>query len=135
MFLGTLLAVLLLLPLALQLQTESDRRVVKQLDRTNVTFCYFEECGILDQFQNLEPIGPAKVTEGEFGTEVLIDVINHDRLEGKREVWAILRTERGTIIEGMKIWLELKNAGRNQLRFFFTGTKVEFEKAQLQLGF
>jgi hypothetical protein len=135
MLIGTLLAVVSIFPLALQLQVEADRRMVYQLDRTDVTFCDLEACGILSQFQNLEPVGPAKVTEGEFGTEVLIDVVNHDRLEGKREVWAILRSDQGKIIEGMKIWLELKNAGRNQLCFFFTGTKAEFEKAHLQLGF
>lgn len=135
MLLSTLLSVLLLAPLALQMQVEASRRQVMQLDRTNVTFCQFDSCGVLEKFQNLEPVSPAKVTDGVFGTEVLIDVVNHSRLQGKREVWAILRTPEGKIIEGMKIWLTLENAGRNQLKFFFTGTKKEFESGVLFLGF
>ena len=106
-----------------------------QLDRTDVTFCELDSCGVLTEFQNLEPVGPAKVTEGEFGTQVVVDVINHNRLEGRREVWALLRTPEGKIIEGLKIWIEFENAGRNQLIFFFTGSKSEFEAGVFSLGF
>ena len=135
MLIGTALALISLIPLAIQLQLESSRYQVMQLDRTDVTFCELERCGVLVDFQDLEPVGPAKVTEGEFGTEVVVDVINHSRLEGRREVWALLRTPEGKIVEGMKIWLELKNAGRNRLVFFFTGSKSEFEAGVLSLGF
>lgn len=135
MVISTLISILCLVPLAIQLQVEAERRVVMQLDRTDVTFCRFEDCGILDDFQQIEPLAPAVVTEGEFGTEVLIEVINHGRLEGQREVWALLRTTEGKIVEGMKIWLDLDGNGRSQIKFFFTGTKAEFEAGVLELGF
>lgn len=135
MALGIVVAVLSLIPLGLQLQIEQNRKFVMQLDRTNVTFCELDKCGVLDQFQLIEPLSPAIATEGEFGTEVLVRVVNHGRLEGRREVWAILRSQEGKIIEGMKIWLELENSGPNQLQFFFTGSKKEFESGVLELGF
>ena len=135
MLFSTVISLLLLLPLGLQLKLEAARTSVMQLDRTNVTFCQLDKCGILSSFQDLEPLSPAIVIDGKFGATVTIDVINHQRLVGKREIWALLRTPEGKIIEGMKIWLELKNAGRNQLEFFFTGTKAEFDSAVLFLGF
>lgn len=135
MLVGIVLSILLLIPLAMQFQLEQSRKNVFQLDRTNVSFCQLEKCGTLSEFQNLEPLPDYRLTETEFGTEVVIDIVNHARLEGKREVWAILRTPKGKIIEGMKIWLELKNSGRNQLTFFFTGSAEEFRAGILNLGF
>lgn len=135
MLLATLLSIALLIPLALQLNLESSRSSVKQLDSTNITYCELASCGELAAFQQIEPLAGARVTEGEFGTEVIVEVINHGRLNGRREVWAVLRTKEGKIVEGLKIWLELSPKGRNAMTFFFTGTAAEFNSGVLNLGF
>ena len=135
MLLATILSLLLLIPLALQLQTEAQRRNVSQLDRTNVTFYAPKDWAAIPELSGLEVLPNALVTETEFGTTVVYEVVNHGRLEGKREVWAKLYSQEGHLREGMKIWLTLKPTGRGQLEFFFTGTEAEFKDSLIELGF
>ena len=135
MLFSVFLSVAILIPLAMQLQLEDSRRQVTQLDRTNVAFYPKSQWRQITELAGLEVIKDPQVSETEFGTTVIFEVINVGRLEGRREVWAKLYSPTGHLREGMKIWLELKPKGRNRLEFFFTGTAAEFLESSIELGF
>jgi hypothetical protein len=135
MILSVVLSFAILIPLSMQLRLEESRREVTQLDRANVAFYPKSEWGEIAELAGLEVIADPEVSETEFGTTVIYEVINVGRLEGRREVWAKLYSPTGHLREGMKIWLELTPKGRNRLEFFFTGSAAEFRESSIELGF
>ena len=135
MLIGWVFALLSLIPLAFQIQLERARSQVSQLDNASVQFYEISDWQNIRELAGLEVLPNPALSESEFGTTVIFDVINNGRLVGKREVWAKIYSPQGKIREGMKIWLTLLPKGRNQLEFFFTGTKAEFQQSSIKLGF
>ncbi len=135
MFLGTLLALLSLIPLSFTLSTEASRTTVSQLQFGEVNFYPLEDATSVTELAGLEVVGITDVAESEFGTTLKIQVLNHGQLLGKREVWAKVYSPEGNLREGMKIWLELKPKGPIYLEFFFTGTAKELAESKISLGF
>ena len=135
MVLGTLLALLSLIPLSFTLSTEASRTAVSQLQFGEVNFYPLEDATSVTELAGLEVVGITDVAESEFGTTLKIQVLNHGQLLGKREVWARVYSPEGNLREGMKIWLELKPKGPIYLEFFFTGTAKELAESKISLGF
>ena len=135
MVLGTLLALLSLIPLSSTLSTEANRTAVSQLQFGEVNFYPLEDATSVTELAGLEVVGITDVAESEFGTTLKIQVLNHGQLLGKREVWAKVYSPEGNLREGMKIWLELKPKGPIYLEFFFTGTAKELAESKISLGF
>ena len=135
MVLGTLLALLSLIPLSFTLSTEASRTAVSQLQFGEVNFYPLEDATSVTELAGLEVVGITDVAESEFGTTLKIQVLNHGQLLGKREVWAKVYSTEGNLREGMKIWLELKPKGPIYLEFFFTGTAKELAESKISLGF
>ena len=135
MVLGTLLALLSLIPLSFTLSTEASRTAVSQLQSGEVNFYPLEDATSVTELAGLEVVGITDVAESEFGTTLKIQVLNHGQLLGKREVWAKVYSPEGNLREGMKIWLELKPKGPIYLEFFFTGTAKELAESKISLGF
>ena len=135
MVLGTLLALLSLIPLSFTLSTEASRTTVSQLQFGEVNFYPLEDATSVTELAGLEVVGITDVAESEFGTTLKIQVLNHGQLLGKREVWAKVYSPEGNLREGMKIWLELKPKGPIYLEFFFTGTAKELAESKISLGF
>lgn len=132
MILGFVLAILLIWPAIEQVRDET--RIIQPFDRTNVTYCELSACGHIEGL-GLEIVYPPAVTEGEFGTEVLVQVINRGRLTGEREFWAELRTQEGKFVEAMRGELVLTDQGPQFIRFFFTGTEIEFTGLVMDFGY
>ncbi len=135
MLLGTLLALLSLVPLYFTMTVELARTNVSQLQFGEVNFYPLEEAKSVSELAGLEVVGITDVSESEFGTTVKIQVLNHGQLIGKREVWAKVYSPEGKLREGMKIWLELRQKGAIYLEFFFTGTAKELSESKISLGF
>ena len=135
MQLGTLLALLALVPLYFTMTTELSRTNISQLQLGEVNFYPLDQAKSVSELSGLEVLGISDVSESEFGTTVKIQVLNHGQLVGKREVWAKVYSPEGKLREGMKIWLELKQKGPIYLEFFFTGTAKELAESKLSLGF
>ena len=83
----------------------------------------------------MEVISPPEVVEGEFGTEVFVQVINRGRLSGERQFWAELRTQEGAFVEAMRGELVLTDQGPQLIRFFFTGNEAEFSGLVMDFGY
>lgn len=135
MLLGTLLALLSLVPLYFTMATEAARTNVSQLQFGQVNFYPLEEAKSVSELSGLEVLDISEVSESEFGTTIKIQVLNHGQLVGKREVWAKVYSSEGKLREGMKIWLDLKQKGPIYLEFFFTGTAKELAESKISLGF
>lgn len=135
MLLGTILALLSLVPLSITLAAEAIRTTVSQLQFGEVNFYPLEDATSVSELAGLEVLGITDVAESEFGTTIKIQVLNHGQLLGKREVWAKVYSPAGNLREGMKIWLELKPKGPIYLEFFFTGTAKELAESKIMLGF
>lgn len=135
MLLGTLLALLSLVPLYFTMVSESARTNVSQLQYGDVNFYPLDQAKFVSELAGLEVVGVSEVSESEFGTTVKIQVLNHGQLVGKREVWAKIYSPAGKLREGMKIWLELRQKGPIYLEFFFTGTAKELAESKISLGF
>jgi hypothetical protein len=135
MLIGVLLAIISLVPLGFQFQLEADRRAVSQLELGKTVYYHQQSWGSIEELDGLEVLSEPTVVENEFATTVTYQVINHGRLEGKREVWAKIYSPENKLREGMKIWLELNPKGRNSLIFTFTGTAAEFSESRVELGF
>jgi hypothetical protein len=135
MLLGTLLALVSLVPLYFTMTTELARTNVSQLQFGEVTFYPLDQANSISELAGLEVVGITDVSESEFGTTVKIQVLNHGQLVGKREVWAKVYSPAGKLREGMKIWLELGQKGPIYLEFFFTGTTEELAESKISLGF
>ncbi len=132
MLLGFVISILLIWPAFEQVRDET--RVITPLDRTSITYCEIASCGYIEGL-GLEIVYPPSLVEGEFGTEVFVQVINRGRLTGEREFWAELRTAEGKFVEAMRGELVLTNKGPQQIRFFFTGKKAEFEGLVMDFGY
>ena len=135
MLIGTLLALLSLLPLYSTMAKELTRSNVSQLQFGEVNFYPLEEAKSVSELAGLEVLDISSVSESEFGTTIKIQVLNHGQLVGKREVWAKVYSPEGNLREGMKIWLDLKPKGPIYLEFFFTGTANELAESKISLGF
>lgn len=135
MLLGTLLALLSLVPLYFTMATEAARTDVSQLQFGQVNFYPLDKAQSVAELAGLEVLGITEVAESEFGTTIKIQVLNHGQLVGKREVWAKVYSPEGNLREGMKIWLDLKPKGPIYLEFFFTGTAKELAESKISLGF
>jgi hypothetical protein len=135
MLIGTLLALLSLLPLYSTMANELTRSNVSQLQFGEVNFYPLEEAKSVSELAGLEVLDISSVSESEFGTTIKIQVLNHGQLVGKREVWAKVYSPEGNLREGMKIWLDLKPKGPIYLEFFFTGTANELAESKISLGF
>lgn len=135
MLLGTLLALLSLIPLSITLKAEATRTDVSQLQFGEVNFYPLDKARSVSELSGLEVLDISEVSESEFGTTIKIQVLNHGQLVGKREVWAKVYSPEGNLREGMKIWLELKQKGPIYLEFFFTGTAKELAESKISLGF
>lgn len=132
MILGLVISILLIWPAIEQVQDET--RVIAPLDRTSITYCELSACGDIEGL-GLEIVYPPSVTEGEYGTEVFVQVINRGRLTGEREFWAELRTQEGKFVEAMRGELVLTSKGPQSIRFFFTGTAAEFSGLVMDFGY
>lgn len=132
MLAGLVISILLIYPAIQQVQDET--RLIPPLDPTSVTYCELSACGEIEGL-GLEVLSPAVLEEGEYGTEVFVQVINKGRLSGEREFWAQLRTKEGGFVEAMRGELVLSNKGPQQIRFFFTGKKAEFEGLVMDFGY
>jgi hypothetical protein len=135
MLLGTLLALLALIPLYFTMATELARTNVSQLQFGEVNFYPLDQAKSVTELAGLEVVGISDVSESQFGTTLKIQVLNHGQLVGKREVWAKVYSPAGHLREGMKIWLDLKPKGPIYLEFFFTGTTQELSESKISLGF
>ena len=135
MLLGTLLALVSLVPLYFTMAGELSRTNVSQLQFGQVNFYPLEEAKSVSELAGLEVLDISSVSESEFGTTIKIQVLNHGQLVGRREVWAKVYSPSGHLREGMKIWLDLKTKGPIYLEFFFTGTAKELAESKLSLGF
>lgn len=135
MLLGTLLALLALIPLYFTMATELARTNVSQLQFGEVNFYPLDQAKSVTELAGLEVVGISDVSESQFGTTLKIQVLNHGQLVGKREVWAKVYSPAGHLREGMKIWLDLKPKGPIYLEFFFTGTAEELSESKISLGF
>lgn len=134
MIAGLLISILLIYPAIQQVQDET--RLIPPLDPSAVTYCELSACGYIDiEGLGLEVVYPPVIEEGEFGTEVFVQVINKARLSGEREFWAQLRTKEGEFVEAMRGELVLSNQGPQLIRFFFTGKKAEFEGLVMEFGY
>ncbi len=132
MILGLVISILLIWPAIEQVQDET--RVIAPLDRTSITYCELSACGHIEGL-GLEIVYPPVVSEGEYGTEVFVQVINRGRLTGEREFWAELRTSEGKFVEAMRGELVLTSKGPQSIRFFFTGTEAEFSGLVMDFGY
>jgi hypothetical protein len=132
MVLGLLLSILLIWPAYNEVLDEE--RPIPQLDPTSLSYCELESCGYIEEL-GIEVLSPPQVSEGAYGTEVLVQVINKDRMSGSRQIWAELRSEEGKLVEGMRGELELSNKGPQFIRFFFTGQPEEFETLGFTLAY
>ena len=132
MILGLVVSILLIWPAIEQVQDET--RVIAPLDRTSITYCELSACGHIEGL-GLEIVYPPSVSEGEYGTEVFVQVINRGRLTGEREFWAELRTPEGKFVEAMRGELVLTSKGLQSIRFFFTGTEAEFSGLVMDFGY
>lgn len=135
MLVGVVLSIISLIPLGFQFQLEADRREVSQLELGKTVYYPQQSWSSIEELAGLEVLTEPTLVENEFATTVTYQVINHGRLEGKREVWAKIYSPENKLREGMKIWLELKPKGRNSLIFTFTGTATEFSESRVELGF
>ena len=135
MLLGTLLALMALIPLYFTMTTELARTNVSQLQFGEVNFYPLDQAKSVTELAGLEVVGISDVSESQFGTTLKIQVLNHGQLVGKREVWAKVYSPSGHLREGMKIWLDLKPKGPIYLEFFFTGTAEELSESKISLGF
>lgn len=132
MILGFVLAILLIWPASQQVQEEMG--VIPPLNPSSVSYCELSACGYLKEL-GLEIVSPARLAEGEYGTEVFIRVINRGRLSGEREFWAELRDPAGNFVEAMRGVAVLSSKGPQQVRFFFTGSQEELENLVLEFGY
>ena len=132
MIAGLVISILLIWPAIEQVRDET--RVIAPLDRTAITYCELSACGHIEGL-GLEVVYPPDLVEGEFGTEVFIQVINRGRLTGEREFWAELRNSEGKFVEAMRGELVLTDQGPQLIRFFFTGTEAEFSGLVMDFGY
>ena len=132
MILGFVISILLIWPAIEQVRDET--RVIQPFDRTNVTYCELSACGHIEGL-GLEVVYPPELVEGEFGTEVFVQVINKGRLTGERQFWAELRTKEGAFVEAMRGELVLTDQGPQLIRFFFTGNEAEFSGLVMDFGY
>ena len=132
MILGFVISILLIWPAFEQVRDET--RVIQPFDRTKVTYCELSACGYIEDL-GLEVVYPPKLVEGEFGTEVFVQVINKGRLSGERQFWAELRTKEGAFVEAMRGELVLTDQGPQLIRFFFTGPAKEFSGLVMDFGY
>ncbi len=132
MILGLVISILLIWPAIEQVQDET--RIIEPFDRTNVSYCELSDCGHIESL-GLEIVYTPVVTEGEYGTEVFVQVINRGRLTGEREFWAELKTSEGKFVEAMRGELVLTRKGPQSIRFFFTGTEAEFSGLVMDFGY
>lgn len=132
MILGSVISILLIWPAVEQVRDET--RVIAPFDRTNVSYCELSACGHIEGL-GLEVVYPPVIEEGEFGSEVFVQVINRGRLVGEREFWAELRTQEGKFVEAMRGELVLSDQGPQFIRFFFTGKKAEFSGLVVDFGY
>jgi len=132
MILGFVISILLIWPAIEQVRDET--RIIDPFDRTNVNYCELAACGYIEGL-GLEVVYPPKLVEGEFGTEVFVQVINRGRLTGERQFWAELRTQEGAFVEAMRGELVLTSKGPQLIRFFFTGNKAEFSGLVMDFGY
>lgn len=133
MFLGSLVALLILIPLALQLIAESARTEVTQLDARSVTYCELQTCRI-DQLGGLEVVD-VQIVEQKWATFVEVRFVNHGRLSGERELWLELVNPSGQIAEAAKSRIVLSPKGPIVTIFSFQRTPEVLENGQLRLGY
>ena len=129
---GFVISILLIWPAVEQVRDET--RVIAPFDRTNVSYCALSACRYIEGL-GLEVVYPPKLVEGEFGTEVFVQVINKGRLSGERQFWAELRTKEGAFVEAMRGELILTDQGPQLIRFFFTGNEAEFSSLVMDFGY
>jgi hypothetical protein len=127
------LAAVMVVPAAQQIN-EDHTRLVSVLDPANLSYCELASCSYIEEL-GVEVISPATYIEGEFGTEVMVQVVNIDRLVGEREVWAELRTSSGELVEGMRGLMTLSDQGPQFITFFFTGTPAEIQRLDFTLAY
>ena len=132
MILGFVISILLIWPAIEQVRDET--RIIEPLDRTNVTYCELSACGYIEGL-GLEIVYPPSVVEGEFGSEIFVQVINKGRLSGERQFWAELRTKEDAFVEAMRGELILTDQGPQLIRFFFTGPAKEFSSLVMDFGY
>ncbi|MEL0135057.1 MAG: hypothetical protein VW803_02605 [Aquiluna sp.] len=135
MWLGVLVSLLALVPLNTQLELDQKRATIEQFELASIQYCEVASCGQLKIAGGLEITSELTLEENEFGVNAKLRVINHGMALGDREFWFELRSEGGQRVESMRGQLSLTPKGPQFIEFFFTGTKAEFECANLILGY
>ena len=130
---STALSILILIPLALQLQLEDSRSRVAQLDPAGLSYCELDECEIA-RLGGLE-VSSYEVVEHKWATFVEVRFVNHGRLVGERELWLELVNPAGEISEAAKTRLVLSAKGQTQAIFSFRRKPELLETGTLRLGF
>ena len=128
MFLGSLAALLILIPLSLQLTTESARTEVIQLDPRSVTYCELQTCRITE-LGGLEVVD-VQIAEQKWATFVEVRFVNPGRLSGERELWLELVNLSGKIAEAAKSRIVLSPKAPIVAIF-----PAVLENGQLRLGY
>lgn len=132
---GFVISLALVLPASWVISQEQSRAEVQQLIPGRVSYCELADCGVVSPL-SIEVLPELlAVTETEFGVRFKIQVVNHEQLQGDREVWAELRTPAGERIESLRGLMSLTSKGPQFIEFFFTGTAEELAKNTLLLGF
>ena len=135
MWVGVIVALLALVPLSSQLELDSERAALKQLDPQSVTYCEIASCANLGIAGGLEVTDELILEENEFGVNARLRVINHGLALGTREFWFELRSEAGSRVESMRGLLTLTAKGPQYIEFFFTGSMEELAAGKLILGY
>ena len=135
MWLGVLVSLLALIPLASQLELDQKRSAIEQLDSSSIRYCELSSCGTLDIAGGLEITQELLLEENEFGVNARLRVVNHGMAIGEREFWFELRSAEGERVESMRGLLTLSPKGPQHIEFFFTGDAAEITEGELIVGY
>lgn len=135
MWLGVIASLLVLVPLAGQLELDQERSSIEQLDSSSIQYCEVQSCGTLEIAGGLEITTELLLEENDFGVNAKLRVVNHGMAVGAREFWFDLRSPNGSRIEAIRGNLVLTPKGPQYIEFFFTGTSAELTGGSLILGY
>jgi hypothetical protein len=132
---ANLISVLLLVALYLQVSlVEAPRKVVPQLESSNLQSCLVLECGKIQDLGDLEPIRVV-FTEGKYINNLRVEFVNHGRLEGSRYLRLELRDSDGGFLEAASARVLLTLQGRTHVDFGLTHPESVINRGTLKLSY
>jgi hypothetical protein len=132
---ANLISVLLLIALSLQMSlVEAPRKVVPQLESSNLQSCLVLECGKIDELGGLEPIRVV-FSEGKYINNLRVEFVNHGRLEGSRYLRLELRDSAGGFLEAASARVLLTQQGRTHVDFGLTHPESVISRGTLKLSY